>query len=985
MHNIFNKGVVGLFRLMDIYHGFKLMEEAMIKEIDSVARIFEHVKSGARLLHLENKDDNKVFSISFRTTPQDDTGVPHIIEHAVLCGSKKFKTKDVFTDMAKSSLKTFINAMTFPDKTCYPISSRNQKDFFNLMEVYLDAVFYPNIYENHELLRQEGWRYEIDEETGKLIYKGIVYSEMQGALSSPESGLETNVLASLFPNTTYAVNSGGNPEAIPDLTQEAFEDFHKKYYHPINSYIYLYGDQDLNECLRLINEEYLINYDRIEIPSHIEDVKPFAQMVEKEAEYSISEDEDEENKTFMALSFVTGETTDPETYLAMNILNNMLIESSASPLKKALLEAGIGEGMADLRIDSIKNTVFTVAVNNTNEDKKEEFKRVFFDTLGSLAKNGIDKNLVEAAINSIEFDLREAELWRRSNKGMRYSLVVMDSWLYGAHPTIHLAYEEKLNQIKAKVEGNYFEELIKRCILNNNHSSLVVLKPKKGLAESKAKALEHKLQKYKETLSEDEIKALKERNAKLKEIQMKENTPEQIATLPKLSLSEISKEIEKIPQAVENMDGVKLLSHNVSSNGVAYISLLFDANVIEEKYIPYLGLLRDILGEVDTEDKTYLELNTEIFRKTGGINFETEVYTEAKNSDKYHAKLIVKGKVLPENIDSLFELINEITTKTKFDKIKRIKEVIQDIKAKGKRTMVNSGNKVAMTRAAAQYSKASKYEDILSGARYYEFICDIEKNFDNKHTEVEKALLKVFKAIFNKNNLMISYTGDEANLDMVKEKLHIILSNLENEKLEAVEIELVPSREVEAIITGSNVQYVAKAFNYKNLGYEYSGKMRVLQNILDSEYLYTRVRLQGGAYGCYMELDDLGNMGVYSYRDPSLVETIKTYDEAAQFLKEIDYSLSNMESFIIGAIGDLDQPLNAAGKGSLAVRNYICGITSEDIQRERDELLSSTLEDVKAFTDMIKKGMEENYCCVVGNELKINENKNIFDRVITLL
>jgi Zn-dependent M16 (insulinase) family peptidase len=968
-----------------MYHRFPLTEETKIKEIDSIARVFEHVKSGARLLHLENKDDNKVFSIAFRTTPKDDTGVPHIIEHAVLCGSKKFRTKDVFTDMAKSSLNTFINAMTFPDKTCYPISSRNHKDFLNLMEVYLDAVFYPNIYENHELLRQEGWRYEFDEETGKLIYKGIVYSEMQGALSSPKESLERNILASLFPNTTYAAYSGGDPEAIPDLTQEDFEDFHRKYYHPANSYIYLYGDQDLNECLRLINEEYLINFDRIEVPSHIEDVKPFTEMVEKTAEYSISAEEEEKNKTLMALGFVTGEAKDPETYLSMKVLNNMLIESSASPLKKALLDAEIGEGVIDLSIDSLKKTIFTVAINNTNEDKKDKFKGIVFDTLNSLVKNGIDKKLVEAAINSIEFELREAELWRMSNKGMRYNFTVMDSWLYEGNPTIHLAYEQVLNEIKRKMEDKYFEELIEKSILNNSHSSLVVLKPNKGLAESKAKELEDKLQKYKKTLSEDEIKALRERNARLKEMQMRENTPEQIATLPKLPLSEISKEIEKIPQSMVEKDGIKFLSHDIKSNGVAYISLLFDANVIEEKYIPYLGLLRDILSEVDTEDKTYLELNTEVFRKTGGISFETEVYTEAENSDRYHAKFILKSKVLPQNIESLFELINEIITTTKFDDVKRIREVVQDVKTEVKRQMVNSGNRIAMIRAASYFSKASKYKDMISGAGYYEFICDVEKNFDKKHSEVKEALRSVFKTIFNKNNLIVSYTGDEGYSDIVNEKLHIILNNLRNENLEAIEIGFEPSRDVEAIITASNVQYVARAFNYKKLGYKYSGKMRVLQNIIDSEYLYTRVRLQGGAYGCYMNLDELGNMAVASYRDPNLVETIKTYDETNQFLKGIDYPAGNMEGFIIGAIGGLDQPLKADEKGSAAVRNYICGITDEDIQRERDELLSTTLEDMKAFADMIKKGMEEKYCCVVGNELKINENKNVFDRIITLL
>lgn len=977
-----------MYDLNSIYHGFKLIEEAKIDEISSIARVFEHVKSGARLLHLENGDDNKVFSISFRTTPKNDTGVPHILEHAVLCGSKKFRTKDVFTDMAKSSLNTFINAMTFPDRTSYPIASRNHKDFFNLMEVYLDAVFYPNIYENHELLRQEGWRYEFEEETDKLVYKGIVYSEMQGALSSPEEVLACNIYSSLFPNTTYAFNSGGDPEAIPNLTQEEFENFHNKFYHPSNSYIYLYGDQDLNECLRVINEEYLMNFDRIDIPSHIEDAKPFEDMMEKTAYYSISEDEEENNKTYMALSFACEETKNSDTYLPMKILNNMLVDSSSSPIRKALLDAGIGENMLtynELGVGFVKRTIFNIAVNNTNEEKKEEFKKIVFDTLKSLVKNGIDRKLIEASINFIEFELREADFWGSANKGMVYSLTVMDSWLYDESPILHLRYEDKLKEIKKEIENNYFEKFIERYILSNNQSSLVILKPQKGLDKIKTRKLEEKLNEYKKSLGENEIKALKERNAMLKQAQMKENTPEEIATLPKLSLNEISKEVEKIPQILTERDGVKILSHNIRTNKVSYINLLFDASVIEEKYVPYLGLLRDILGKTDTGKKSYSELNTEIFRKTGGIDFKIEDYIVSKNYDKCQIKFIVKSKVLSQNIEELCILINEILTLSKFDNGKRIKEVIQETKSKLKRYIVNAGNRIAMIRAGSCFSKAKKYMDMVRGAQYYEFLCEIEKSFDEKYNEIEEALIKVYKSIFNKNNLIISFTGEEEYFKNLTSNLGIILNNLTNENVESFDISFQPSNRVEAIITSTNVQYVVKAFNCNKFGYSYSGKMKVLQNILDCEYLYPRVRLNGGAYGCYMSLDNSGNIYFYSYRDPNLMGTIETYNEADLFIKEIDYPLGSMENFIIGAVGQLEKPLTQEAKGDSAVKNYICGITNEDIQKEKDELLSTSIEDIKNFANMIKKGMEENCCCVVGNEMKIADNKEVFNIINTLL
>lgn len=973
-----------MFKLNNVYHGFKLTEERKVNEIDSLARVFEHVKSGARLMHLENKDDNKVFSIAFRTTPHDSTGVPHIIEHTVLCGSKKFRTKDVFTDMAKSSLKTFINAMTYPDKTVYPISSRNNKDFFNLMEVYLDAVFYPNIYENHELLRQEGWRYEVDEETGKLIYKGIVYSEMKGALSSPEGLLEEAVLGSLFPNTTYAVNSGGDPMYIPDLTQEAFENFHRTFYHPSNSYIYLYGDQNLDACLKLINEDYLNNFERINVNSQIEDTKEFEEMAVKIEEYPISEDEDENNKTFMALNFACEESKNGEAYLAMDIVKKMLVESDASPIKKALLAEGINP-QDNWDLGYVKNTMFSLAINSTNIEEKDKFTNIVFGVLKDIVSNGLDRKIIEAVINSLEFRLREADPWQMANKGMTYSLSALESWIYDGDPLTHLNYEDNLNKIKREVENNYFEKFIEENLMNNNHCSLVILKPKKGLAEERAKEVEKRLEQYKATLTDEDINALKERNKKLKENQMKENTPEQIATLPKISLKEVSREIEKISQKVIEKDGVKILSHDLNTNKVAYISLLFDANTIEEKYIPYLALLRDILGKVDTENKSYGDLNIDILRKTGGIDFDAVVYSDIKNLEKYYSKFIIISKVVSENVKDLFDLINEIIVLTKFDNMNRIKEVVQETKSIVKRYVTNAGQRLGMARAASYYSKANKYTDMLNGVEYYKFICDIEKNFEEKATEIQESLKKVYKTIFNKNNLIISYTGEETYIDSITSNLNSVLNGLGEEKLEIKDISFNPSKDIEAVVTQSNVQYVVKSFNFNKFGIDYSGKMRVLQNILDSEYLYTRVRLQGGAYGCYMALNNDGTMAVYSYRDPNLVETIKTYNEADIFIKDVNFSLDDMEKFVIGAVGQLDRPLSPQGKGKIAVRNYICGITNEDMQREKDELLSTTLEDVKAFADMIKKGMEENHCCVVGNEVKINDNKEIFDKVTVLL
>ncbi|ARC86454.1 peptidase M16 inactive domain protein [Clostridium argentinense CDC 2741] len=976
------------FKINEMYHGFKLLEQEKIDEIQSVARVFEHVKTGARLLHLENEDDNKLFSIGFRTTPTDSTGVAHILEHSVLCGSRKFKTKDPFADIAKSSLNTFLNAMTYTDKTIYPVSSRNHKDFMNLMDVYLDAVLYPRIYEKHDILRQEGWRYEVDPKTNKLSYKGVVYSEMQGALSSPEQVICSDIYSSLFPNTTYAFVSGGDPEEIPNLTQKDFEKFHSKFYHPSNSYIFLYGDQNLEQCLKFINEEYLNDFDRIEIPSHIENVEAFKSMVEKASQYSISEDEEEKNKAFLALSFAFEETSNAKAYLTNEILYNMLIESSASPIKEALLKAGIGECIItidEMNMDPTKQMLFPIVVKNADSSMKDKFKEIVLRTLKELVKNDIDENQLQAAINTVEFNLREADPWRIANKGIQYNEKVLNSWIYDGNPLAHLKYEKSLNDIKEAIKDRYFENFIEKNMVKNSHCSLVVLNPKKGLENEKNKALEEKLEKYGVSLSEEDLQKLIDRNKKLQEAQVKVDTEEEKKTIPKLPMEEIDKKAEQIPQEVIKEQGITILKHHINTNKIAYINLLFDGKIIEEEYIPYLGLLGDILGELDTERKTYSELITEVYKNTGGITFKNEIYTEKNNDRVYHPKFTIKSKVISDNIPKLLELINEIITTTKFDDMNRIKQVIQEIKSKLQMRIINAGHEIAMNKAFSKFSYAQEYKNRINGASYYEFICNLEKNFEDNSDEIKNNLMKVYETIFNKNNLIVSIVGEETESQKLLSSINIILDNIKDSICEVPKFEYKQANDVEGLITASNVQYVVKGFNFAKLDYRYSGKMKVLQNILESEYLYPRVRLQGGAYGCYIDMSNDGNLAFFSYRDPNLARTIDVYNETYKFLEDVDFSKEDMENFIIGTVGRVYKPLTPDKKGEKAVGDYICNITYEDIQRERDEILNTTIEDIKSYAKMIKSGMDEHYCCVVGNEGKIKENEAIFNKISKLL
>jgi len=972
------------FKTGSIYHGFKLIEEKNIKELNSVTRLFEHEKSGARLLHLENDDDNKVFSIGFRTPPKNSNGVPHILEHSVLCGSRKFPTKEPFVELIKGSLNTFLNAMTFSDKTIYPLASKNDKDFFNLMDVYLDAVFYPNIYAQPEILMQEGWHYELEKKEDKLTYKGVVYNEMKGAFSSPEGCLMRKIQESLFPDTSYGVESGGDPEFIPDLTQKEFIGFHKKYYHPSNSYIFLYGDGNIDKQLQFISEGYLNNFDRIVVDSAITLQKPFDKMKEIKMDYPISSDDNELGKTFLSLNFVSGDNiSQPELHLAFEILEYLLLESPAAPLKKALIDAEIGKDVFGSFDNSILQPVFTIVVKNSNESEKEKFKEVVFTTLKNLVKEGIDKKLIEACINITEFKLREADLGGFP-KGLYYYITGMDSWLYDKDPTMHLEYEGYLSKIKAALTTNYFEGLIEKYLINNTHSSMVILNGKKGLAELKSKATEEKLSKYKASLSEEEIDKIVQGTKALKERQMTPDPVEVLETIPLLELSDIEKTVEHLPLTEKDEHGVKVLSHDIFTNKIAYINVLFDAKKIDMELLPYVTLLSTILGRVSTKNTNYSDLSNEININTGGIHFATDIYGENENFEKYSPKLVLKTKALSTKIPKLFDIMAEIICNTKFNEKKRLKELIQQLKSRYEMKIVDRGHMVAAGRLTSYFSPASAYIEKTSGIAFYKFIDEIERDFDNKADNIIENLNKVSKIIFNKNNLIISITGEEDIYTAFAAELPKIINILGDEKLPDVQYDFKLDKNNEGLLTSSDVQYVAKGYNFIKQGYSYSGKMLVLKTIASLDYLWNRVRVQGGAYGGFANLVRSGNIVFVSYRDPNLQETLTAYDGICDYIGNFEASDREMTKYIIGTISELDSPLTPSMKGERATAYYIRGITEEQRQKEREEVLNTKSEDIKSFKALLNDVIKEDYFCVLGNETKIKDNKDIFTNLVNV-
>ena len=970
-----------IFKIDESKYGFKLLEEKYIEELKSTGRVFKHEKTGARLFHLENEDDNKVFSIGFRTPPTDSTGVAHIVEHSVLSGSRKYTTKEPFMDMVKGSLQTFINAMTFADKTIYPIASRNKKDFYNLMDVYLDAVFFPKIYEKKEIFMQEGWHHEIFDKNKPIEYTGVVYNEMQGAYSSPESLLNDMVSASLYPDTCYKYSSGGNPQNIPDLSYEDFLDFHKRYYHPSNSYIFLYGNGDISEDLQYIDENYLNAFDALDIDSHIEPQKKFENRVETVEYYNLPDEEDEKNKTFLTMNFVLGENSDPITNIMSSLLDYILISSAASPLKKSLLDNGIGEDIFPISAGGLQIS-FGVVAKNTNAERKDDFEKNILDTLNELVTNGIDRDLIKAGISHMEYILREASGF--PTKGLIYLINSFDSWLYNDNPYTLLEYNKTIEFLKEQLDTDFYEKYIEDNLINNPHSSIVTVKPQKGLTQERINDNISKLEKFKSSLSEDELNSLIKDNEDLKTMQLTDDTLEDKLTIPRLSIEDIERNALDIPQEIIKEDNYTILNHNIFTSNISYMDFIFDTTMVTKEELPYINILTLLLGELDTKNYKYADLDNEIYMNTGGISFTSQNFPNKDNDTIFYPKLNIRTKTTEENIRKAMELISETIFNTKLDNKKRIMELLNRTKSRIEMSIFQAGHGVVSSRVASYYSPRMKYDQIVNGLDYYWFVSNLVNNFEEKYDEILENLNNLYNKIFNKNNLIISFTGDKADFDKFVKEKDIILNKLNNEEFIREEYNFEDIALNEGIKSISNVQYVAKGYNFKNLGYEYSGTMNVLSTILNGSYLHNRVRAQGGAYGVGMGTNRTGSLTISSYRDPNLVNTLETYDNMYKFVEEIELSEMDLTNYIIGAIGSMDPALTPSAKGSIGVSRYISGISIEDVQKTKNQVIDTTVEDIKSMAPMLKELMDKNYICVLGNDKIIEENKEVFDNIENL-
>lgn len=964
---------------------YELLLEEELKDINSFGMLLKHKKTGARVTVVSNDDNNKVFSVGFRTPPFDSTGVAHIIEHSVLCGSRDFPAKDPFIELAKGSLNTFLNAMTYPDKTIYPVASCNEQDFQNLMHVYMDAVFYPNIYNRQEIFKQEGWHYELESEEGELKYNGVVYNEMKGAFSSSEQQLFRTIQNSLFPDTAYGVESGGDPEYIPDLTYENFLAFHKRYYHPSNSYIYLYGDIDVNEKLEWLNEKYLKDFEYLPVDSEIKFQQPFQERREIISYYPLSEQEELSSNTYLSYNLSIGTSLDRELCMAFQILEYVLLSSPGAPLKQALLDAGIGKDIISSFDGDTYQPIFSVIAKNAETEQREEFLKVVKGTLEELVKKGLDEKSLRAAINYYEFKYREAD-FGQFPKGLMYGIQMLSSWLYDdSKPFLKLGSNTLFESLKGKINSDYYVRLIENYLLGNPHVSMVTLLPKQGLTAKKEEQLEEKLRAYKKSLSAEEINRLILDTASLKLYQDTPSTKEELESIPLLSVEDIDSKSQPYYNDEKDVDGITIVHHNVFTNGIAYMRLIFDLEDVPKELTPYIGLLSSVLGLVDTEHYSYLELSNEINIHTGGISCDLSCYGRKNNPNEYLPALILDVKALYEEMDDAFDLLKEIISFTKFDDKKRLSEIISEIKSRLLMHLTSAGHSAAVDRAMSYFSEASRFSEETKGISFYKFIEKLDTEFKNEAEEVIRKLKRLMCYIFRKENLIISFTSNEEGLDTLKGKLLPFVEQLKEEPVEKSEehFELVKSNE--GFKTSSQVQYVARTGNFFQAGFEYTGALDVLKVIMSYEYLWTNIRVKGGAYGCMCGFSSISGNGYFtSYRDPNLKETIGVYERAADYVQNFTVDERDMTKYIIGTISNIDTPRTPRMKGDVSMGAYLTGLTEEDAQRQRNEILGATQEDIRRLSGIVKAIMDCGNLCVIGSETKIEQNKDLFLEVKNL-
>lgn len=966
---------------------YELLQETELEDIHSKGYLLRHKKSGARVALISNDDDNKAFYIGFRTTPQNSTGVPHIIEHSVLCGSDKFPVKDPFVELIKGSLNTFLNAMTYPDKTVYPIASYNDQDFKNLMDVYMDAVLHPNILKYEEIFKQEGWHYELESKDAPLTINGVVYNEMKGAYSSPDEILQDSLNELLFPDNTYSKDSGGNPKNIPELSYEDFLEFYNSYYHPSNSYIYLYGDFDIKERLEWMDKEYLSQYDVLEVDSAIQEQKPYEKMKDVIKEYPVSMEESEENNTYLAYSKVVSRADNKVLNQAFSVLDYALISAPGAPIRQALIDAGIGQDVYGSFDEDMLQSTFTFCAKNANPEDKERFTAIIEDTLKQIVKEGVSESSILASINSTEFRFREAD-FGHFPKGLLYGLNCLTTWLHDDKRVFdQLEMLHVFQFLREQVGTGYYEELIQKYLLDNQHGAVVTLVPKKGLAAKQDEMLREKLAVYKASLSEEELEQLIFDTRHLKEYQDEPSSEEDLKKIPMLERKDMRKEVLPYQNQERKAEDVLVLFHDIETNGIDYISILFDAEDVAAEDLPYLSLIRTLLGYMDTEHYTFTELANRINIHTGGISTGMNSYPETLESGNVntHIRFECNIRVLETKLEESFSLLEEILHTTKIEDTKRLAEIIAQNKSRMQSVLSSNGHLISSTRSMAYFSEYAYYQDATSGIGFYEAICKMNEQIKTEPEIVIARIRNILKQVIGKNRMMISFTSTESAYQKAIPVLEKFIRNIPAEAPKGEQVGTVLGKKNEGFTDASAIQYVSRTGSFLKHGFRYSGYMNVLKMILSYDYLWMNIRVKGGAYGSSAFFYRTGEVRFSSYRDPNLRKTNEVYEKIPEYLRQFTADEREMTKYIIGTLGAMDTPLNPEAKGSRSLSAYIKHLTEEQIQQERDEILNAAQEDIRNLADVVEAVLSDDNFCVIGNEHMIRKEEDMFMEIKSLL
>ncbi len=969
---------------------YELMYQQELPDIQSHGMVLRHKKSGARICLVSNEDNNKVFSIAFRTPPRNGTGVAHIIEHTVLCGSEKYPLKDPFIELEKGSLQTFLNAMTYPEKTVYPVASCNDKDFHNLMDVYLDAVFHPNIYKRKEIFMQEGWHYELESPEDELTINGVVYSEMKGAFSTAEEVLNREVQHALFPDTTYGQESGGDPEEIPQLTYEEYLDFHRRYYHPSNSYIYLYGDMDMAEKLAYLDEQVLQHYDYEPVDSRIAVQKPLG-MRRVEVEYSVGEEESTEGRTYLAYNTIMGSALDLKRCTAWEILESVLFSCPGAPVKQALIDAGIGNDILSFYEDEILQPTLSIIAKDAMPEQEEEFRCIIEDELKRQVKEGVRKSSLLAALNSAEFRYREGDFGSYP-KGLLYGLNMLSGWLHDDNAAFDCVQMNGIyEELRREVDTGYFERLIEEDLLENEHVTMVIAKPSPGLASRKEEELRGELAKYKASLSKEELERLVEETRALRTFQKTPETEEALQCIPLLELSDIKKEAEPFSNVERPVGDIPVVMHEGFTNGIAYLRLYFDVTDLPEEELPYVGMLANVLGYIDTEEHTYLDLADESSLHTGGMAIVTDTFSKSKETKAFSGHLVLRTKVLYPELPKALELIAEIFTKSRLTDTKRLREIVAEGCAKLQTTMEYGGHSMAISRAASYHSAQDYFVQKVKNLDYYRFLRRLNSEFEERKEETVAHLQKVLEYVLCKERLIVSLAAEEEGYRVLSEALPAFAETVLKS---AKDVALAPSKvepwkggyaiqkKNEGFTYAGQVNYVARSGNYKEAGLEHTGAIRVMRTILSLDYLWNKVRVEGGAYGCMCGFAPIsGTAHMVSYRDPKLSETNEVFESAAEYVEQLELTDRELTKYIIGTISGMDTPKTPKMMGDRAMNMYMTGYTLEEIQKERDEVLGATVEEIRKGAKLIRACMSQNYLCALGSESAVKKNEAMFMKV----